>query len=385
MKKSKFTEEQIAFALKQAEGGTRVAEVCRTMGISEATFFNWKKKFSGMGVAELRRLRQLEDENQRLKRLVADLSLDKEMLQDVLKTKVLKPARMREIVHFLLDAYRVGIRRACQTIPMSRSVYHYRSCRDDRVLTMRIREIAETRIRYGCERIHVQLRREGWRVNHKKTHRIYCQEGLNLRCKRPRRHVTAAHRLERPLLSNPDQCWSMDFVADNLFNGRRFRALTVVDNFSRECLAIHAGQSLRGEDVVAVLEHLRLMHNRVPLRIQADNGSEFISKVLDRWAYENKVTMDFSRPGTPTDNPFIESFNGSLRDECLNIHGFLSMEDVQEKLDRWREEYNHDRTPSSLNDLTPAEFIRSHQKRQILSFSHDQDMGGGQFWLPLRV
>ncbi|WP_410014157.1 IS3 family transposase [Sodalis sp. C49] len=366
MKKSKFTEEQIAFALKQAEGGTRVAEVCRKMGISEATFFNWKKKFGGMGVAELRRLRQLEDENQRLKRLVADLSLDKEMLQDVLKTKVLKPARKREIVHFLLDAYRVGIRRACQTIPMSRSVYHYRSCRDDRVLTMRIREIAETRIRYGCERIHVQLRREGWRVNHKKTHRIYCQEGLNLRCKRPRRHVTAAHRRERPLVSNPDQCWSMDFVADNLFNRRWFRALTVVDNFSRECLAIHAGQSLRGEDVVAVLEHLRLMHNRVPLRIQADNGSEFISKVLDRWAYENKVTMDFSRPGTPTDNPFIESFNGSLRDECLNIHWFLSMEDVQEKLDRWREEYNHDRTHSSLNDLTPAEFIRSHQKRQIL-------------------
>ncbi|RAT10659.1 integrase [Lonsdalea populi] len=158
----------------------------------------------------------------------------------------------------------------------------------------------------------------------------------------------------------------MDFVADNLFNGRRFRALTVVDNFSRECLAIHAGQSLKGEDVVAVMECLRLMHNRVPIRIQADNGSEFISKALDRWAYENKVTMHFSRPGTPTDNPFIESFNGSLRDECLNIHWFLSMEDVQEKLDRWREEYNHDRTHSSLNDLTPAEFIRSHQKRQIL-------------------
>jgi len=108
------------------------------------------------------------------------------------------------------------------------------------------------------------------------------------------------------------------------------------------------------------------MQNRLPIRIQADNGSEFISKALDKWAYGNKVTLDFSRHGTPTDNPFIESFNGKLRDECLNIHWFLSMDDAQEKLDRWREEYNHDRTHSSLNDLTPAEFIRSHQNRQIL-------------------
>ena len=126
----------------------------------------------------------------------------------------------------------------------SRTVYHWQSRRDDRAITLRIREIAETRIRYGCPRIHIQLRREGWPVNHKKTHRIYCLEGLNLRRKRPRRHVSAAHRQQRPVLTGVDQGWSMDFVSDNLFNGRRFRALTVVDNFSRECVAIHAGKSL---------------------------------------------------------------------------------------------------------------------------------------------
>ncbi|STR89736.1 IS3 family element, transposase orfB [Klebsiella pneumoniae] len=126
----------------------------------------------------------------------------------------------------------------------------------------------------------------------------------------------------------------MDFVSDNLFNGRRFRALTVVDNFSRECVAIHAGKSLKGEDVVGVMERLRVPGKRLPVRIQTDNGSEFISKSLDKWAYEHGVTMDFSRPGKPTDNPFIESFNGSLRDECLNIHWFLSLEDAQDKLDR---------------------------------------------------
>ena len=155
-------------------------------------------------------------------------------------------------------------------------------------------------------------------------------------------------------------------MSDNLFNGRRFRALTVVDNFSRECVAIHVGKSLKGEDVVSIVEALRVLDKRLPVRIQTDNGSEFISKSLDKWAYEHGVTMDFSRPGKPTDNPFIESFNGSLRDECLNIHWFLSLEDAQDKLDNWRREYNHERTHSSLNDMTPAEFIRSLRKDEDL-------------------
>lgn len=131
-----------------------------------------------------------------------------------------------------------------------------------------IREIAETRIRYGVQRIHILLRREGWLINHNKTHRIYCQEGLNLRTKRPRRHVTAGHRRERPAVTAADQYWSMDFVADNLFNGRRIRALTVVDNFSRECLAIEVGQGLRGDDVVAVMARLKQLQHRVPERVQ---------------------------------------------------------------------------------------------------------------------
>ncbi len=211
----------------------------------------------------------------------------------------------------------------------SRTVYHYQSRRDDRAVTQRIREIAETRVRYGVQRIHILLRREGWLINHKKTHRIYCQEGLNLRTKRPRRHVTARHRQEHPAVTAADQCWSMDFVADNLFNGRRIRALTVVDNFSRECLAIEVGQGLRGDDVVTVMARLKQLQHRVPERFQTDNGSEFISKALDKWAYENGVTMDFSRPGKPTDNALIESFNGSFRDECLNVHWFLSLEDAQ--------------------------------------------------------
>lgn len=128
----------------------------------------------------------------------------------------------------------------------------------------------------------------------------------------------------------------MDFVADQLFDGRRFRALTVVDNWSRKCLAIHVGQSIKGFDVKQVMQRICNQYNRVPARIQVDNGSEFISKILDQWAYENQVTLDFSRPGKPTDNPYIESFNGSFRDECLNLHWFLSLTDAQEKVEGWR-------------------------------------------------
>lgn len=255
-----------------------------------------------------------------------------------------------------MNAYRMSERRACEVIRIWRSSHRY--CpqkRDDRALRMRIREIAETRVRYGYLRIHILLRREGWCVNHKRAYRIYREEGLNLRRKRPRRHVTGNRRMDRPSVECPNACWSMDFVCDSLFNGRRFRALTIVDNYSRECPAIEVGQSIKGRDVVAVMD--RLVQDRgVPDRSQCDNGSEFISKVLDKWAYENGVTLDFSRPGKPMDNAMIESFNGSFRDECLNVNWFLSLEDAQEKIETWREEYNEFRPHSSLGDLTPRQF-----------------------------
>jgi len=266
----------------------------------------------------------------------------------------------------MVDAYRCSKRRAVHLIGLSRSYFYYQPHpRDDRAERARIREIAETRIRFGVWRIHTLMRREGWPINHKKTHRIYCEEGLNLRRRRPRRRVAAAHRMERPELSTINECWSMDFVADSLFNGNRIRALTVVDNFSRECLAITVDQTLRGADVVATMEHIKSIRG-APKRIQVDNGSEFISKALDLWAYENEVTLDFSRPGKPTDNPFIESFNGSFRDECLNLNWFLSLDDAQQKIEAWRIDYNEHRPHQSLNDRTPKEFVTEHQQAGFL-------------------
>jgi putative transposase len=260
--------------------------------------------------------------------------------------------------------YQVSARKTCQVMMIGPSMFYYKHRRrEDRPLRQRIREIAESRVRYGHERIHTLLRREGWIDNHKRTYRIYKEEGLDLRSKRPRRNKAAAHRLERPVLTELYQVLSMDFVSDALFDGRKFRCLTIVDNYSRECLAIRIGQSLKGVDVVEVLRQLRKQRGIIPKRIQTDNGSEFCSKQMDRWAYENKVTMDYSRPGRPTDNPFVKSFNGSFRDECLNAHWFLSLQDAVDKIEAWRNDYNEYRPHSSIGNLTPSEFVVRCQRK----------------------
>jgi putative transposase len=197
------------------------------MGISEATHFRWKQKYGGLGPSELRRLRQLEEENLKLKRLVADLSLEKSMLQDMLAKKSLRPARRRDVIQWLKDRYRVSERRGCQAMRFDRSTHRHQPIRDEQVpLRKRMREIALVRVRYGYRRIHVLLRREGWSVNHKRVQRLYREEGFNLRNKRPRRHVTAARRLERQRPTSANEIWAMDFVSDALFDGKRFRALT---------------------------------------------------------------------------------------------------------------------------------------------------------------
>ncbi len=233
--------------------------------------------------------------------------------------------------------------------------------RDDGPVRQRIKEIAVSRVRYGADRIHMLLRREGWPDNHKRVRRIYREEGLNLRNKRPYRSKAAAHRLERPEVSNLDYCWSIDFVHDQLYNGRKLRALTIVDNCTRFCYAIVVKISFKGIDVAEVMESLKMKYGRTPNRIQTDNGSEFRSKDFDRWAQTNNVTLDFSRPGKPTDNPYIESFNGSFRDECLNTTWFLSLEDAIEKIELWRVEYNCFRPHSSLSGMTPEEVVKKYQ------------------------
>ena len=241
----------------------------------------------------------------------------------------------------------------------SRSSQRYQSQRDrQEVLRLRLKELAAVRVHYGYRRLHMLLQREGWQVNHKRVARLYREEGLALRRKTPRRHKSAAKRLARTQATEKNHIWAMDFMADQLFGGQRFRLLTLVDHYSRESLAIEVGQSLTGGDVVRVLD-LVARARGVPRQIKVDNGPEFTSRALDRWAYWNKVQLDFSRPGKPGDNAHIESFNGRVRQECLNEHWFTSLEDAKEKVEAWRRDYNERRPHTSLGNRTPLEFARA--------------------------
>jgi putative transposase len=260
------------------------------------------------------------------------------------------------VVKRLQAAYCVSERRTCRALGFPRSTQRYRSVRNGRAeLRIRLRDLAASRVRYGYRRLHTLLKREGWQVNHKLVYRLYIEEGLQMRIKTPRRHRSCRPRVEQPKATRANESWSMDFVSDRLFDGRRFRLLTLVDNFTRESLAIRLGQRFTGDDVAAVLEQLQADRGK-PQSIRVDNGPEFISKSLDWWAYFNQVTLDFSRPGRPTDNPFIESFNGRLRQECLNQHWFQDLTEAVKTVEAWRIDYNEQRPHSSLGDRTPNEF-----------------------------
>ena len=253
----------------------------------------------------------------------------------------------------------VSARRACRVLLASRSRYQYQSTRPSQAfLRKRIRAIDETRVRYGYRRIHVLLRREGWRVNHKRIHRLYTEEGLQLRNKTPKRKVSAKLREDRSEATAPNEVWAMDFISDQLADGRRIRILTIVVTFSRLALAIDPRRSYRGGDVVETLEKVTRAYGK-PKTIRVDQGPEFTSKALDLWAYLNEVILDFSRPGKPTDNAFIESFNGSFRAECLNASWFLSLADARSKCEAWRSEYNEVRPHSSIGQKTPVEWAKS--------------------------
>ncbi len=228
---------------------------------------------------------------------------------------------------------------------------------DDSALRLRIREITETRVHYGYRRVHVMLRREGWHDNHKRIYRLYSEQGLSLRLKRPRRNKSAQRRQPQPQGLYPNHVWGMDFVSDALFDVRRLRLLTVIDLYTRECLGICVGQNLRSAEVAEMLNSIAL-RRPLPQLLKTDNGSEFAGKMLDRWVYERGIRIDFSRPGTPTDNATVESFNGRLRQECLNENWFMSLEDARCKIEACRIHYNQRRPHSALGWMTPTEFAK---------------------------
>ncbi|HCT5581748.1 TPA: IS3 family transposase [Enterobacter kobei] len=265
-------------------------------------------------------------------------------------------ARLREWVRDLQARYGASERQVCFALQVSRSSFRYRSvAADDSALRLRIREITETPIHYGYRRVHVMLRREGWRDNHKRIYRLYSEQGLSLRLKRPRRNKSAQRRQPQPQGLYPNHVWGMDFVSDALFDGRRLRLLTVIDLYTRECLGICVGQNLRSTEVAEMLNTIAL-RRPLPELLKTDNGSEFAGKMLDKWVYERGIRIDFSRPGTPTDNATVESFNGRMRQGCLNENWFMCLENARCKIEAWRIHYNQKCPHSALGWMTLSEF-----------------------------
>ncbi len=274
----------------------------------------------------------------------------------------MKPTQKRAVVRFFRVGYKVSERRACAVAGVPRSSCRYTSqARDQSPLRQRLKELATVRVRYGYRRLHVLLRREGWPINVKRVYRLYREEGLSLRTKYRKKRVNR-NRVVPPPAKQPNERWSIDFLTDALLNGRRFRVFTVVDNVSRVSPAIEASFSLKGAHV-AVLERLKGARG-TPKRLAVDNGPEFISKALNAWAYQNGVQLEFSRPGKPTDNAFVESFNGHFRQECLDQHWFASLEEVQQVIEAWRIDYNTERPHRALKQRTPADFEAEWRQQQ---------------------
>lgn len=241
------------------------------------------------------------------------------------------------------------------------STLRYTSCRPlQEALRTRLREVAATHVRYGYRRLTVLLRREGWKVNAKRVYRLYDQENLKVRSVE-RKKISRRQRLSHGPATGPNQCWSADFVSDKLTDGRSYRILTVIDQFTRECVAMEADRSLQGKHVVAALTRAIVERGQAPRSITLDNGSEFTGRALEAWAIQHAVDLCFIRPGRPVENGFIESFNGRLRDECLNVEWFGSLHQARERLAQWRDHYNLKRPHSALDDQSPATFASSYK------------------------
>ncbi len=256
--------------------------------------------------------------------------------------------------------YEVSQRRACRVLGVHRTTVRYERCTEaDVELSVRLDELAEKHPRWGYRVLGDLLRREGVIANHKRVFRLYRASGLGLK-RRKRKKVSRSRREPIAPPDKPNERWSMDFMSDQLADGRTFRTLNIIDEFTRECLAIEADVSLSGQRVGRVLD--RVAEERgYPDAIVVDNGPEFTSRSLDQWAYKNGVKLAFIEPGKPQQNAFCESFNAQVRDECLNIHWFVSLAAARAELERWRVSYNTVRPHGSLGRKTPAEFAEAFE------------------------
>ncbi|MCT9000728.1 IS3 family transposase [Chelativorans intermedius] len=357
MRKSRFTEAQIIGMIKEQEAGMPTAEVCRRHGLSPATFYKLKSKYGGMEVSEAARLKALEDENAKLKRLLADTMLDNVVLKDLPGKELTTLTKRREAALRAMRDHDISQRRACRLVGVDPKTVRRDRPPDCAEIRKEMQEIAGKRRRFGYRRIGVLLERKGMRMNHKKLYRLYREEGLSVKRRRGRKRARGS-RTPMPEAACPNARWSLDFLADSFGASRKFRILAVIDDCTRECLCLVADTSLSGARVARELSALIRVYGK-PGCIVSDNGTEFTSRAMLKWADENQVPWHYIDPGKPQQNAFIESFNGSLRDEFLNEEIFDSLDDARRKLALWRYDYNTVRPHSSLGNQTPQQARRA--------------------------
>ncbi|MGB3285705.1 MULTISPECIES: IS3 family transposase [Mycolicibacter] len=362
-KRRRHTPDQII--RKLAEGnkllgtGQELSEVCRHLEITESTWHRWVAQYGGMKASDAKRLKELEAENARLKKLVANQALDIDMLKEIFGGKLLTPNRKRSAVAMLRERFGVSQRRACSVVGIHRSTMRLtpRAITDEEAeLRAWLRKFSTDRPRWGWRRAAVMARKAGWTVNNKRVRRLWREEGLRVPQRRKKKRLTGigtAIGAMSPI--RPNVIWAMDFQFDTTADGRTLKMLNVIDEFTREALAIHVDRAINADGVVDVLDRLALMHG-APHYVRFDNGPEFIAHAVNDWCRFNGTGSLFIDPGSPWQNAWIESFNGRLRDELLNSWRFDSLREAQVIIEDWRIDYNANRPHSAHRGLSPAEF-----------------------------
>ncbi|WP_419192682.1 IS3 family transposase [Kolteria novifilia] len=358
--------EQIVRKLRDAEAmqnaGKTIGEVCQVLGVSEQTFHRWRQQYGGMKADEARRLKELEQENAKLKRLLAEAELDKAMLKELFQGKLLSPSRRRAAVDRLEKSFGVSERRACEVAEQPRGTQRYqpRLSSDEGPLVSRMLELVRKHPRYGYRRIWFLLRREGFRVNRKRIYRLWRSQGLKVpkKQRKKRRLGSSANGVTRRRAEYKNHVWSWDFIHDRTSSGVPVKILSIVDEYTRECLSLRVGRHCRAEDVLDVLAGL-FAERGSPGHIRSDNGPEFIAKAMRQWLHRMEVGTLYIAPGAPWENAYGESFHSRLRDEFLNVEEFASIGEAQGLTAQWKEDYNERRPHSSLGYQTPAEFART--------------------------
>ncbi|TXN75730.1 IS3 family transposase [Methylobacterium sp. WL18] len=361
MGRKKHTAEEIVAKLRQVDvlvsQGRKVAEAIRCIEVTEVTYYRWRSEYGGLKGDQVKRLKSLETENQRLRRAISDLTLENLILKEAAFGKLLSPARRRACVDYVVAEHSVSERFACRVLGQHRSTQRKVAVlvEDEAALTAAIVALALQYGRYGYRRITAMLRRDGWTVNVKRVERIWRREGLKVPARQPKRarlwlNDGSCVRL-RP--ERPDHVWSYDFVEHRTHNGRKYRMLNVIDEFTRECLAIRVARKLKALDVIDVLSDLFSLRG-VPGHIRSDNGPEFIAKAVQDWIAAVGSTTAYIEPGSPWENGYCESFNAKLRDELLNGEVFYTLKEASVVIEQWRKDYNTIRPHSSLGYQPPA-------------------------------